>query len=321
MEILLHRADLIITITRINNNHIIFKQNNISMQNSCKTQRFLTLLIIVMIGVNAVSIAQKHNVSSMPVLHQEMYSGFKTLPDSIQTSVYWYWISDNISKEGVIKDLESMKKIGINRAFIGNIGLDETPYGKVKIFSDEWWDIIHAALKTATKLGIDIGMFNSPGWSQSGGPWVKPEQAMRYLTSSTITVKGPFKYDKKLLQPIEQFQDVKVIAFPAPKSFNSDIAMDKPSISSNPANNDINHIMDGDENTVVNLPVNKQFSVTVKTPSAYTARSLMIYPAHKAMRFEGDVQVLKNGSYQTIKHFIPTINSLLLLSTIKCLMV
>ena len=49
-------------------------------------------------------------------------SGFTQIPDSIQTSVYWYWISDNISKEGVVKDLYAMKKAGINRAFIGNIG-------------------------------------------------------------------------------------------------------------------------------------------------------------------------------------------------------
>jgi hypothetical protein len=42
--------------------------------------------------------------------------------------------SGNISKEGVVKDLEAMKKVGINRAFIGNIGLDDVPYGKVKCF-------------------------------------------------------------------------------------------------------------------------------------------------------------------------------------------
>jgi hypothetical protein len=35
----------------------------------------------------------------------------------------------------------------------------------VKIFSDEWWDILHTALKTATELNIQIGIFNSPGWS------------------------------------------------------------------------------------------------------------------------------------------------------------
>lgn len=63
-----------------------------------------------------------------------------------------------------------MKKAGINRAFIGNIGQDDVPYGNVKMLSEEWWDILHAALKKATELDIEIGIFNSPGWSQSGGP-------------------------------------------------------------------------------------------------------------------------------------------------------
>jgi len=47
---------------------------------------------------------------------QLLEAGFVHPPDSIQTSVYWYWISDNISKEGVINDLQAMKKAGINRA-------------------------------------------------------------------------------------------------------------------------------------------------------------------------------------------------------------
>lgn len=104
------------------------------------------------------------------VSREALASGFVTPPDSIQTSVYWYWISNNISKEGVVKDLESMKKAGINRAFIGNIGQDDVPYGNVKMLSDEWWDVLHTALKKATELDIEIGIFNSPGWSQSGGP-------------------------------------------------------------------------------------------------------------------------------------------------------
>ena len=44
------------------------------------------------------------------VSREALASGFVTPPDSIQTSVYWYWISNNISKEGVVKDLESMKR-------------------------------------------------------------------------------------------------------------------------------------------------------------------------------------------------------------------
>jgi hypothetical protein len=30
---------------------------------------------------------------------------FASPPDSVTTGVYWYWVNDNISKEGVVKDL------------------------------------------------------------------------------------------------------------------------------------------------------------------------------------------------------------------------
>src|SRR5690625_2841226 len=56
---------------------------------------------------------------------EEMRNTFIDIPDNIQTSIYWYWISDNLSKEGVVEDLKAMKAVGINRAFIGNIGLDD----------------------------------------------------------------------------------------------------------------------------------------------------------------------------------------------------
>lgn len=96
------------------------------------------------------------------------------MPDSVRLAVYWYWMSDNISVRGVEEDLLSMKEAGITRAFIGNIGGQGVPYGKVRMFSDEWWEVLHAALKKASELDIEIGIFNSPGWSQSGGPWIKP---------------------------------------------------------------------------------------------------------------------------------------------------
>ena len=116
--------------------------------------------------------------------------GFLNTPDSVRISCYWYWLSGNVTKEGVVKDLQSMKTAGITRAFIGNIGLTDVPRGRVRIGSEEWYDIVHTAMKTAGRLGIEIGVFNSPGWSQAGGPWVKPEQAMRRLVTSLFTVKG-----------------------------------------------------------------------------------------------------------------------------------
>jgi len=230
-------------------------------------------------------------------------TGFQMPPDSIQTSVYWYWISDNISKEGIVKDLESMKKVGITRAFIGNIGLEHVSYGKVKFLSEEWWECMHTALKTASRLGIEIGIFNSPGWSQSGGPWVKPQQAMRYLTSSEILVRGPVLFQKKLIKPDSSFQDVKVVAYPAPTDYKSDIRGLKPLLSTDLEINNVSAFMDKNMESVINFNKDGPFKLDISTGLPFTTRSLVIYPAKFPTFLEGDVQIKVKGIYQTIKHF------------------
>lgn len=141
--------------------------------------------------------------------------GFRN-PEDMKLAVYWYWVNDNISKEGVEKDLQAMKEVGINRAFIGNVTAD-LPWGDIKIFTPEWWEVMHTALKTASELGIEIGIFNCPGWSQSGGPWVKPEQSMRYLDCVDKTIYapgGPMSVTLDKVAP-DAMDDVKVIAYPA----------------------------------------------------------------------------------------------------------
>ena len=237
------------------------------------------------------------------VSREALASGFVTPPDSIQTSVYWYWISNNISKEGVVKDLESMKKAGINRAFIGNIGQDDVPYGNVKMLSDEWWDVLHTALKKATELDIEIGIFNSPGWSQSGGPWVKPEQAMRYLTSSETRVKGPQKVSLKLDKPVDQFQDVRVIAYPAPKGDGVTLNASNASVVSAPQVAGIAKVIDGDPKTSVDLPKDGRLTIDLKAETPFTARSLTVRPAERSMSMQGELQVKENDAYRTLSRF------------------
>jgi hypothetical protein len=251
--------------------------------------------------------AQNKPATVAPPYHSSNFkaieTGFITIPNSVQTSVYWYWISGNISKEGVIRDLEAMKKVGINRAFIGNIGMDEVPYGKVKMLSDEWWDIMHTALKTATKLKIEIGIFNSPGWSQSGGPWVKPQQAMRYLTSSQVMVKGPVLFNQKLIKPKENFQDVKVITYPVADDYTADINVLKPKFASTPATDSLANLFDGSEATGVALKGGKQFSVDISTQNPYTVRSVVINTTKRPVYLEGDIEAKVNDDYVTVKHF------------------
>ncbi len=177
-----------------------------------KITHLFSLCILVCLGLLS---CNKTETSANHPSFASIEQGFRSIPDSVQTGVYWYWISDNISKEGVERDLEAMKVAGINRAFIGNIGIDGIPYGDHKLLSSEWWEVLHAALKKATELNIEIGIFNSPGWSQSGGPWVKSSQAMRYLASSDTIVAGPGRMQLTLPSVGKDEQDVCVIAYPA----------------------------------------------------------------------------------------------------------
>lgn len=229
----------------------------------------------------------------------EIQQTFTHIPDTVQTSVYWYWMSGNISKKGVIKDLQSMKKAGINRAFIGNIGYKATPYGKVKIFSEEWWDIMHTALKTATQLNIQIGIFNSPGWSQSGGPWVKPNQAMRYLASSETTITGPKTIRLKLQKPGADFTDVNVLAFPSAQNKTEF----KPLVSSLPAMDSVSRLTDKDTLTGISIDTNKNLTLDFTWQKELAANSLVLYPAHRRVKAKVEVQAEENGHFRLIKSF------------------
>ena len=217
---------------------------------------------------------------------------FLSPPEDYRVSAYWYWINDNISKEGVVKDLHAMKEAGISRAFIGNIGGQTNfPEGNVKILTDEWWEILHIALKTASELDIDIGIFNSPGWSQSGGPWVKPEQAMRYLASTEIRVAGPQKISEKLIPSVEDFQDVKVLAFPLPYTLkNAKEGENWPSLF------DIQGAKIKQSNNT------SESIIELTLPQATSARSLRIKPS-KAITMLCELQAKENNTYKTIKAF------------------
>ncbi|MBE7176932.1 MAG: glycoside hydrolase family 2, partial [Mucilaginibacter polytrichastri] len=229
----------------------------------------------------------------------ELETLFRNIPDTVQTSVYWYWMSDNISKEGVVRDLRAMKEAGINRAFIGNIGYHSTPYGKVKIFSDEWWDILHTALKTATELNIQIGIFNSPGWSQSGGPWVKPAQAMRYLSASETIAEGGKTISLKLQKPHPDFQDVNVLAFPYQEDHTA-----KATLRSEPAAGELAVLTDGDTTKSVTAPAGEKWTLDLDFPQAVTARSVSVYPAHHGVRARVEIQAAEGSLFHPVKSFV-----------------
>lgn len=159
---------------------------------------------------------------------------FLSPPNSARPGVYWYFMDGNLSREGMTADLESMKEVGLgNLVFLEvNVGV---PRGPVDFMSDQWQDMFTHAVRESERLGIDITLGSGPGWTGSGGPWVKPEQAMQHLLSSVTEVKGPVKFDQVLPVPEQYptpwgnmrtdfYEDVFVFAFPKCSAVISDVA-------------------------------------------------------------------------------------------------
>lgn len=234
-------------------------------------------------------------------------NSFAVPQDSLKPYVYWYWVSDNISKIGITKDLEAMARVGIGEAFIGNIGLSSVPYGKVKVLSDEWWELTRFAISEGQRLGVDIGIFNSPGWSQSGGPWVKPTEAMRYLVGTEVNITGGKKVKVRLPKAKPEMQDMAVIAYPAfakPEQLASNL---RPTLKfSTPIQNG-HYLLDKDLNTTTNLTAEAKrsgLSVDIDLGKIFTARSITIHPDTVQLSATVELQAMVNGKYQSIKKFV-----------------
>jgi len=188
-----------------------------------------------------------------------LVTGWQKPPESAKPRTWWHWMNGNISKQGITRDLEAMKHAGIGGATIFQAALQE-PKGPVPFFSPEWHQMMLFAAQEAKRLGIELSMHNSDGWSSSGGPWVKPEDAMKMLVFSEVHVT-PGSGAVKLPQPytrINTYGDIAVVAFPTPDVERAQISAAKLTMaaSDTPIPN-ANVLCDGDVNTTLDIPANR----------------------------------------------------------------
>ena len=150
----------------------------------------------------------------------DLEAGFKNPPNEAKARNWWHWISGNVSKSGITKDLEAMKSIGIQEAQLFNVHLG-FPKGPIKYLSEEWLDLFKFSAEEAKRLGLELAFHNSAGWSSSGGPWVTEENAMQTVVFSELTVEGGKIIKEQLPKPETKFnyyKDIAVLAFPKPKA-------------------------------------------------------------------------------------------------------
>ena len=105
--------------------------------------------------------------------------------------MWWHWMNGNITKDGIRKDLEWMHRSGIAgfQNFDAGLSTPQVVEKRLDYMSPEWKDAFGYAIRLADSLHMETAVASAPGWSSTGGPWVKPEQAMKKLTWRTMDIE------------------------------------------------------------------------------------------------------------------------------------
>jgi hypothetical protein len=210
-------------------------------------------------------------------LSSDLEAGFKNPPASARPRVWWHWMNGNITKEGIKADLEWMHRVGIAgfQNFDAALATPQIVEKRLVYMTPEWKDAFLFTTKLADSLGLEMAIAGSPGWSESGGPWVKPEQAMKKLVWTETRIDGGKAFSGKLPQPPsttgtfqniplrgyegadnkipEFYKDAAVIAFKIPAA---DVTMSSlnPKVTSSGGKFNLAMLTDGDLNTSIYLP-------------------------------------------------------------------
>jgi hypothetical protein len=189
------------------------------------------LLTVLMCAATCAINAQNIAVESRPETLTSLAQQFTSPSDAYKPHVWWHWLGSNFSKSGITKDLQAMKEAGIGGVVIFNAPnwLDpaKVPWPHQTYRSEAYWDAVEHSLAEAQKQNMTVGMHNSPGWSNTGGPWISPEQGMQGLFYSKTLIKGAQQQKTALPNPkantetAKYFKDVVVVAVPAHKELEA----------------------------------------------------------------------------------------------------
>lgn len=234
-----------------------------------------------------------------------LQQNFQTPPNAAKPRVWWHWMNGNISKDGIQKDLEWMNRVGIGgfQNFDAALATPQIVDKRLIYMTPEWKDAFKFTTNLAHKLGLEMAIAGSPGWSESGGPWVKPADAMKKIVWSETSVKGGQTFTGNLpkpptttgkfqdtgLQPElganhapilpEYYQDISVIAYKLP---NSEVLLSdlNPIISSSAGSFSLAQLTDGILSKANLLPTDTQngyawIQYTFEKPTTIKAVTVM----------------------------------------------
>lgn len=121
-----------------------------------------------------------------------LLEGFRQPPQEARPQVWWHLMNGNVTKEGMELDLAWLARMGIGgvHAFSGALFEPTVVPHPLPFMSEGWRDAFKYAVGRAHALGMEVTIAGSPGWSQTGGPWVMPRDAMKKFVWSETRIEG-----------------------------------------------------------------------------------------------------------------------------------
>lgn len=143
----------------------------------------------------------------------KLLPNFQNPPNAAKPRVWWHWMNGNITQEGIQKDLEWMSRIGIGgfQNFDASLGTPQIVKERLTYMTPKWKEAFKFTTNLADKLGLEMAIAASPGWSVTGGPWVPAKDGMKKYVWSEIRVKGGQPFTGTLPKPPSttgKFQDL-----------------------------------------------------------------------------------------------------------------
>ncbi len=128
---------------------------------------------------------------------------FRDPPQSARPRVWWHWMNGNITEDGIAKDIEWMRRVGIGglQNFDASLMTPKVVDKRLVYMTPEWKKAFRFAADRADAAGLELAIAASPGWSETGGPWVKPEDGIKKLSFSHVDIVGGKRFAGKIAQP------------------------------------------------------------------------------------------------------------------------
>jgi len=230
-------------------------------------KKLITAVLVLLFGMGMATAQSKSDA---------LKAGFENPPEGARPRVWWHWMNGNISKEGIKLDLEWMHRVGLGgfHNFDAALSTPQVVDHRLAYMTPEWKDAFKYATTLADQLGMEEAIAGSPGWSESGGPWVPAPQGMKKYVWSETLVEGGKPFTGTLAHPPSNtgafqnigignafggappqfYADAAVVAF---RRAASDVSIESlhPRITSSGGSPDAAMLADGDLEKTTKLPI------------------------------------------------------------------